>query len=143
MLSGHRDDTVTSSVAVNVDGGSGHDRLAGSPFADALYGGRGRDVVRGNEGDDVLRDGRLPRLIPPDQVERPSFPPLRAPPEPVPSERDVFDDGLGTVTPAAGRRGGVTVDLARFDRRAGAPGEEDALRGLESRSDATATTGSR
>ena len=132
VLSGDRDDTVTSSVAVNVDGGSGHDRLAGSPFADALYGGRGRDVVRGNEGDDVLRDGRLPRLIPPDQVERPSFPPLRAPPEPVPSERDVFDGGLGTDTLSyEGRRGGVTVDLARTDRHAGAPGEEDALRGLE------------
>ena len=91
VLSGDRDDTVTSSVAVNVDGGSGHDRLAGSPFADALYGGRGRDVVRGNGGDDVLRDGRLPRLIPPDQVAA-LFPP-RGAPEPVPSQRDLFHGG--------------------------------------------------
>jgi RTX calcium-binding nonapeptide repeat (4 copies) len=132
VLSGDRDDTVTSSVAINVDGGSGHDRLAGSPFADALYGGRGRDLVRGNEGDDVLRDGRLPRLISPEQDLGRSFPPLLGPAEPVPAERDVFDGGLGTDTLSyEGRRRGVTADLARTDRHAGAPGEEDALRGLE------------
>jgi len=45
VLAGDRGDTVISSTAVNVDGGSGNERLAGSPFADALYGGRGRDVL--------------------------------------------------------------------------------------------------
>ena len=64
VLAGDRGDTVTSSVAVNVDGGGGNDRLGGSPLADALYGGEGRDVVWGNDGDDALRDGRLSRLPP-------------------------------------------------------------------------------
>lgn len=131
VFGGDRDDTVSSSVAVTVDGGSGHDRLAGSPFADALYGGRGRDVMRGNEGDDVLRDSRLPGLTLPEYEGR-SFPPGPGPPEPVPAERDVFDGGLGTDTLSyEGRRRGVTADLARTDRHAGAPGERDALRGLE------------
>jgi hypothetical protein len=133
VFSGDRDDTVTSSVAVNVDGGSGRDRLAGSPYADALYGGTGRDAMRGNEGDDVLWDGRLPALISPeDDMGRAFPPPLRGPPEPVLAERDVFDGGPGADTLSyGGRRRGVTVDLARTDRHAGATGEGDALRGLE------------
>jgi Ca2+-binding RTX toxin-like protein len=62
---------VTSSVAVNVDGGGGNDLLVGSPLADALYGAVGRDVVRGSTGDDVLRDGRLPGLPGPSTARPP------------------------------------------------------------------------
>jgi hypothetical protein len=80
VFAGDRDDTVTSSVAANIDGGSGNDRLEGSPFADALYGARGRDVVRGNGGDDALRDGRLPRPMPPDQDDGRFFPPCSSRP---------------------------------------------------------------
>jgi RTX calcium-binding nonapeptide repeat (4 copies) len=133
VLAGDRGDTVTSSVAVNVDGGSGNDRLVGSAFADELYGGRGRDVLRGNGGDDALRDGRLPRLLTPEEDEGRSFPPpLLGPAIAVPAERDVFDGGVGTDTLGyGGRRRGVIADLARTDRHAGAPGERDSLRGLE------------
>jgi Ca2+-binding RTX toxin-like protein len=133
VFAGDRGDTVSSSVAVNVDGGSGDDRLVGSPFADALYGGEGRDVVQGEDGDDALGDGRLPRLRPPpEQFEGRFFPPLLEPTEPVPAERDVFDGGLGIDTLGyEGRRRGVIADLARTDRHAGAPGERDSLRGLE------------
>ena len=132
VLAGDRDDTVTSSVAVNVDGGRGNDWLVGSPFADALYGGEDRDVVRGNGGDDALGDGRLPRLEPADRFDGRFFPPLLAPTKPVPAERDVFNGGLGTDTLGyEGRRRGVIADLARPGRNAGAPGERDSLRGLE------------
>jgi hypothetical protein len=132
VFAGDRGDTVTSSVAVNVDGGSGDDRLVGSSLADALYAGEGRDVVQGNDGDDALRDGRLPRLIPPEEFDGRFFPPLLEPTEPVPAERDVFDGGLGIDTLGyEGRRRGVSADLARTDRHAGAPGERDSLRGLE------------
>jgi RTX calcium-binding nonapeptide repeat (4 copies) len=132
VLAGDRGDTVTSSVTVNIDGGSGDDRLAGSELADALYGGRGRDVVRGNGGDDALRDGRLPRLITPDQYDGRVFLPLAGVAVPVRAERDLFDGGAGRdLLGYEGRRRGVFADLARTDRRAGAPGERDALRGLE------------
>jgi hypothetical protein len=132
VFAGDRGDTVTSSVPVNVDGGNGDDRLAGSELADALYGARGRDVVRGNGGDDALRDGRLPRLIPPDEFDGRFFLPLAQAVIPVAAERDLFDGGLGTDTLGYdGRRRGVFADLARTDRHAGAPGERDALRGLE------------
>jgi hemolysin type calcium-binding protein len=133
VLAGDRGDRVTSSVAVNVDGGGGDDRLAGSPLADALYGGKGRDVVRGNGGDDTLRDGRLPRLVTPEEDMGRSFPPPQLEPAiAVPAESDVFDGGLGTDTLGyEGRRRGVIADLARTDRHAGAPGEGDSLRGLE------------
>jgi hypothetical protein len=133
VLAGDRGDSVTSSVAVNVDGGGGNDRLAGSPLADALYSGRGRDVVRGNGGDDTLRDGRPPRLVTPEEDEGRVFPPAELEPAmAVPAESDVFDGGLGTDTLGyEGRRRGVIADLARTDRHAGAPGEGDSLRGLE------------
>ena len=132
VLAGDRGDTVTSSVAITVDGGTGNDRLAGSPLVDALYGGRGRDVMRGNGGDDALLDGRLPRLLTPEEDMGRSFPPVVGPAIPVPAERDVFDGGVGTDTLGyEGRRRGVIADLARTDRHAGAPGEGDSLRGLE------------
>jgi hemolysin type calcium-binding protein len=132
VFAGDRGDTVTSSVAVNVDGGGGNDRLVGSPLADALYGGEGRDVVLGNGGDDALRDGRLPRLMPPDQFDGRFFPLPPGPAIPVPAEHDVFDGGVGTDTLGyEGRRRGVIADLARTDRHAGAPGERDSLRELE------------
>jgi Ca2+-binding RTX toxin-like protein len=132
ILAGDRGDTVTSSVAVTVDGGAGDDRLGGSPRTDALYGGEGRDVVSGNDGHDVLRDGRLPRLPPVEEYEGRAFPPSHEPTAPVPPERDLFDGGVGTDTLGyEGRRRGVVADLARTDRHAGAPGEGDSLRGLE------------
>ena len=132
VLAGDRGDAVTSSVAVNIDGGSGNDRLGGSPLADALYGAEGRDVVWGNGGDDALRDGRLSRLMPAEEDEGRFFPPLLEPTAPVPPERDLFDGGVGTDTLGyEGRRRGVIADLARTDRHAGAPGEGDVLRGLE------------
>jgi hypothetical protein len=132
VFAGDRADRVTSSVAVEVDGGSGDDRLAGSEFADALSGGRGRDVLRGNGGDDGLGDGRLPRLSLSDQVHGRFFPAPSGGVIPVPAERDLFDGGPGTDTlDYEGRRRGVFVDLARTDRHAGAPGERDVLRRLE------------
>jgi Ca2+-binding RTX toxin-like protein len=132
VLAGARGDTVTSSVAITVNGGSGNDRMAGSPLADALYGSRGRDVIRGNGGDDALLDGRLPRLLTPEEDEGRSFPPPVGPAIPVPAERDVFDGGVGTDTLSyEARRRGVIADLARTDRHAGAPREGDSLRGLE------------
>jgi hypothetical protein len=133
VLAGDRGDRVTSSVAVNVDGGGGDDRLAGSALADALYGGTGRDVVRGNGGDDTLRDGQLPRLVTPEEDMGRSFPPPQLEPAiAVPAESDVFDGGLGTDTLGYdGRRRGVIADLARTDRHAGATGEGDSLRRLE------------
>ena len=133
VLAGDRGDTVSSSVAVTVDGGSGDDRLAGSSLADALSGAEGRDVVRGNGGDDVLRDGQLPRLVTPEEDEGRFFPPvLLGPATPVRAQRDVFDGGVGIDTLGyEGRRRGVIADLVRTDRHAGAPGERDSLRGLE------------
>lgn len=132
VYAGDRDDTVTSSVTINVDGGSGDDRLAGSELADALYGGKGRDVVNGNGGDDALQDGRLARLTPADLDEGRFFVTLADAVIPVPAERDVFDGGAGRdVFGYAGRRRGVFVDLARAARNAGARGERDTLRGLE------------
>ena len=135
VLAGDRGDSVTSSVAVNVDGGGGNDRLAGSALADALYGGKGRDVVRGNGGDDTLRDGQLPRLVTPeeDPGQGRVFPPPQLEPAiAVPAESDVIDGGLGTDTLGyEGRRRGVIADLSRTDRHAGAPGEGDSLGRLE------------
>jgi RTX calcium-binding nonapeptide repeat (4 copies) len=132
VFAGDRDDSVTSSVMVNIDGGGGNDRLAGSELADALYGGRGRDVLRGNGGDDALHDGRLPRLPSPGEDEGRFFQTLAGPALPVPAERDVFNGGAGTDTLGyEGRRRGVMADLARTDRHAGARGERDSLRGLE------------
>jgi Ca2+-binding RTX toxin-like protein len=80
----------------------------------------------------VLRDGRLPRPMPPEQFHGRFFPPLLGATVPVPAEPDLFDGGAGTDTLGYdGRRRGVIADLARTDRHAGAPGERDALRGLE------------
>jgi hypothetical protein len=132
VLAGDRGDTVSASVAITVDGGSGDDRLAGSPVADALYGGGGRDVIRGNGGDDALLDGQLPRLLSPEEDYGRSFPPPVGLAIPVPAGRDVFDGGVGTDTLGyEDRRRGVIADLARTDRHAGAPGEGDSLRALE------------
>jgi hypothetical protein len=132
VLAGDRGDTVTSSVAITVDGGGGNDRLAGSPLADALYGGSGRDVVRGNGGDDVLEDGRLPRLLTPEEHEGRVFPPPVGQAIPVPGDRDLFDGGAGSDTLSCeGRPRGVFADLARRDRHAGARREGDRLRRLE------------
>jgi Ca2+-binding RTX toxin-like protein len=127
------DDTVSSSVAVNVDGGSGDDRLAGSPAADALYGGKGRDVLRGADGDDALQDGRLLTFDAPDWPGESLGSHLRSRIVPVRAERDVFDGGAGVDTLGyRGRRRGIVVDLSHGERPAGAPGEGDLLRGLES-----------
>jgi RTX calcium-binding nonapeptide repeat (4 copies) len=133
VLAGDRGDRVTSSVAVTVDGGGGDDRLTGSPLADALFGGKGRDVVRGNGADDALLDGRLPRLVTPEEDMGRSFPPSQLGPAiAVPAESDVFDGGAGSDTLSyGGRRRGVFADLARRDRHAGARGEGDQLRRLE------------
>ncbi len=121
VFAGDGDDTFSSSLGVNVDGGRGNDRLVGSPFADALYGGEGRDVLRGEDGDDALEDGRRVTL----SLPVGTFAPVRA-------ERDVFDGGAGVDTLGyAGRRRGVVVDLAGRGRDAGAPGEGDSLRRLE------------
>jgi hypothetical protein len=121
VFAGDGDDTFSSSLGVTVDGGSGNDRLVGSPFADALYGGQGRDVLRGQRGDDALGDGRRLTL----SLPLGTFAPMRA-------ERDVFDGGAGVDTLGyAGRRRGVVVDLASRARDAGARGEGDSLRRLE------------
>ena len=132
VFAGDRDDTVSSLVAINVDGGRGDDRLAGSPFADALYAGKGRDVLRAGDGDDALQDGRLLRLAPPQWVTPDFHSGLRSLFAPARPERDVFDGGAGVDTFGyTGRRRRVVVDLSRADRHAGARGEGDALLGLE------------
>jgi hypothetical protein len=133
VFAGDGNDTVSSAVGANVDGGSGNDRLAGSPVADALYGGRGRDVLRGGDGDDALEDGRLLSLWEPLWVGsgnyQPDYSSLFAP---VPAQRDDVDGGSGVDTLGyTGRRRGVVVDLSRARREAGAPGEGDSLRRLE------------
>jgi Ca2+-binding RTX toxin-like protein len=132
VLGGDRDDTVSSSVAVNVDGGSGDDQLAGSPAADALYGGKGRDVLRGDDGDDTLHDGRLLTFDAPDWPGESLGSPLRSRIAPVRAGRDVFDGGAGVDTVAyMDRRRGVLVDLSRQDRHAGERREGDSLLRLE------------
>lgn len=129
VFAGDQDDTVTSSAAVNVDGGTGDDRLTGSPLADALYGGEGMDMLRGEGGDDAIQDGRLFALSPPYWVSPGYYRTFLAP---VAAERDVFDGGEGVDTLGySGRRRAVIADLARGDPHAGARGEGDSLRGLE------------
>jgi Ca2+-binding RTX toxin-like protein len=131
VFAGDGDDTVSSSVAVNVDGGSGDDRLAGSPGADVLYGGTGRDVLRGAGGDDGLHDGRLLTFEAPDWPGQSVGSPVRSRVAPVRAARDAFDGGAGVDTLGySGRRRGVVVDLSR-DRDAGARDEDDSVRGLE------------
>jgi Ca2+-binding RTX toxin-like protein len=132
VFAGDGDDTVSSSVAVSVDGGSGDDRLVGSTAADVLYGGKGRDVLRGDDGDDALQDGRLVTFDAPDWPGEGLGSHLRSRIAPVRAERDVFDGGAGVDTLGyRGRRRGIVVDLSRGDRPAGAPGEGDLLQGLE------------
>ena len=130
VFAGDMDDTVSSSVAVNVDGGSGSDQLLGSPFADVLYGGEGQDRLRGEDGDDALKDGRLRAEALENTVTSEVYPPVE-PVAPVRAERDAFDGGAGTDTLGyEGRRRGVVGNLA-LPGRAGARGEGDTLRGLE------------
>jgi hypothetical protein len=125
-------DTVASSVAIRVDGGSGNDRLTGSPFGDALYAGEGRDVLRGEAGGDALQDGRLRAPYPPDWLFPDFYPIPRDPIAPVRAERDIFDGGDGVdALGYEGRRRVVVADLARTGRHAGVRGERDSLRGLE------------
>jgi RTX calcium-binding nonapeptide repeat (4 copies) len=125
-------DTVASSVAIRVDGGSGNDRLTGSPFGDALYAGEGRDVLRGEGGGDALQDGRLRALYTPDWLNPDFYPVPRDPIAPVRAERDIFYGGEGVdALGYEGRRRVVVADLARRDRHAGVRGERDSLRGLE------------
>lgn len=132
VFAGDGDDTVSSSVAVHVDGGSGDDRLAGSPDADSLYGGKGRDVLHGDDGDDALQDGRLLTSTGPEWLGESRGSYLRSRFAPVRAERDVFDGGAGVDTLGyTGRPDGVVVDLSRGGRHAGARGEGDLLRGLE------------
>jgi RTX calcium-binding nonapeptide repeat (4 copies) len=131
VFAGDRDDSVSSSVAINVDGGRGDDRLTGSPFADALYAGEGRDVLIAGDGDDALQDGRLLKVAGPQWVTPDFVPAFRSVFAPARPERDVFEGGAGVDTFGyAGRRRGVVVDLSRAGR-AGARGEDDWLRGLE------------
>jgi hypothetical protein len=133
VFAGDRGDQVSSSVGINVDGGSGNDRVTGSPVADALYGGQGRDHLRGGAGDDVLQDGLLRSLMGPLWVNTESGPFVRSLVAPAAPERDVFDGGAGVDTLGyAGRRRRVAADLSRSDRHAGARGEGDTLRTLES-----------
>jgi hypothetical protein len=132
VFAGDGDDTVSSSVAVHVDGGSGDDRLAGSPAADALYGGKGRDVLHGDDGDDALQDGRLLTSTGPEWLGESPWSYLRSRFAPVRAERDIFDGGAGVDTLGyTGRPAGVVVDLSRGAPHAGARGEGDLLRGLE------------
>jgi RTX calcium-binding nonapeptide repeat (4 copies) len=132
VFAGDRDDTVSSSVAVSIDGGSGNDRLTGSSVADALYGNEGKDVLRGEGGDDALLDGRLLTLTWPEWVGS-DYPPFRRTRfAAVSPERDVFDGGEGTDSLRyTGRLHGVIADLAHRGRHAGERGEGDSLRGLE------------
>ena len=133
VFAGDRDDQVSSSVAINIDSGSGNDQVTGSPVADAVYGGKGRDILRGGDGDDVLADSRLFTLAGPNWVNSEPGPFVRSVVAPVAPERDVFDGGAGVDTLGyAGRRRGVTADLSRSDPHAGARGEDDRLLALES-----------
>ena len=113
VFAGDRHDQVSSSLAINIDGGSGNDQVTGSPVADALYGGKGRDILRGGDGDDALADSRLLTLAGPNWVNTEPGPFVRSVVAPVAPERDVFDGGAGVDTLGyAGRRRGVAADLS-------------------------------
>ncbi len=100
---------------VEISGGPGNDFIAGSPGSDYLAGGSGRDVIHGLGGDDTLDgDGTGENLRGFDSAAS-----------------DLLDGGPGedTVT-YAGHARGVNVDLTR-PNRAGRPGENDRLSGIE------------
>jgi Ca2+-binding RTX toxin-like protein len=49
--------TLTTPVALTLDGGLGNDQITGSNFADTLFGGLGNDTLMGRLGDDILDGG--------------------------------------------------------------------------------------
>jgi heme/copper-type cytochrome/quinol oxidase subunit 2 len=67
IIQGHEgDDQITASdnltavgvVALNIDGGQGHDTLTGSDTIDVMSGDDGNDILRGEKGTDRLGGGR-------------------------------------------------------------------------------------
>ncbi|MEG5138686.1 MULTISPECIES: peptidylprolyl isomerase [unclassified Microcoleus] len=48
---------------IGVRGGSGNDRIIGSPIDDAINGGQGNDTLTGEAGDDFIRGGKGSDLI--------------------------------------------------------------------------------
>lgn len=113
-------------------GGPGNDVLVGGPHTDALYGGQGADVLRGRDGGDRLYDAAPLRVL---RGGDPSpfgvVPQLTAPGR----GRDSYDGGAGDDSVSyEGRFDSVKLDLAASAAVAGARGERDSVRGVESAS---------
>lgn len=101
---------------VDLEGGSGRDRIRGTSAPDSIGGGGGRDVLRGGPGADLLDgDGEGADETHVD----------------TPAPRETIDGGAGsdTVSYAAHPRG-VTVDLAH-PHTAGSRHENDRLSSIE------------
>ncbi|HEX8103257.1 MAG TPA: calcium-binding protein [Solirubrobacteraceae bacterium] len=116
------DDLAVEGVGALVNGGAGRDTLRGGARRDQLFGGPGRDTLHGGDGRDVL-DG--------DGWEAPFTVDARAAPSRTASA-DRLDGGRGRdMASWAARRRPVAADLAKGGP-AGAPGEGDRLRSIES-----------
>jgi hypothetical protein len=107
-------DDVLNPVGFNLlsaGGGPGNDRLLGGTWSDELDGGGGIDELHGGEDMDIVGDGDESDGAPPDA--------------------DVLDGGPGEDWVSyENRTGAVTVDLTDPGTD-GAPGEGDALTGIE------------
>jgi Ca2+-binding RTX toxin-like protein len=140
--SGDGADTVRSrSATMIVNGGRGDDVLVGGPFRDVLYGGPGADLLRGGAGHDLLYDAspRRPFLSGdlaaffPSPFEGFTFGPTAVRLASPGRSRDRFAGGRGDdAISYEGRLAGVTLDLADPAAVAGARGEHDSVRGVES-----------
>src|SRR3954451_647116 len=111
--------TFNTGLPIHAEGGPGNDELHGEGLADELLGGDGNDTLRGGGGNDTLDGGTGDDRLLGDG----SF--TGAPGD------DTLIGGAGRdVADYAGHTTGVTVDLADPGTD-GAPGEHDALSGIE------------
>jgi hypothetical protein len=114
------------------DGGAGTDVIVGGPGHDRLYGGKGADILRGAKGSDELYDGSLRSPLRDgdlDPFTESTFLPVAG----AGRGRDSFDGGGGRDTLGyQGRRGDISVDLASGAAAAGARGERDLVKDVES-----------
>jgi hypothetical protein len=115
-----------------VDGGPGDDVLVGGPGRDRLYGGQGADALRGGADDDELYDGSLARPLRAGDLN-PFYEYIYLDVDGTGRGGDSFDGGRGRDTVGyQGRSRGIRVDLATTAEVAGARGERDSVRGVES-----------
>ena len=119
---------------VIVDGGRGDDLLVGGAGTDLLYGGKGDDVLRGRNGDDQLYDASPRRTLRSGDPSPFGFDDGAIALADPGLGRDTFDGGggRGDGVSYAERSAGVRVDLANTAAIAGARGERDSVRGVES-----------